>query len=71
MSDMLQLVVAIHNTQAMIPLVLWHIELLNPDDKLKHVGHDEPSMLFAEITGEILDESLPALKSLFIYCDGI
>ena len=39
MSDMLQLVVEIHNTQAMILLVTSPIRVPNLDDKLKHVGH--------------------------------
>jgi hypothetical protein len=40
MSDMLQLVVDICDTQAMIT-VTSHIESSNLDDKLKHVGHLE------------------------------
>ncbi len=39
MSDMLQLVVGIGNTQAMILPVMSHIRVPNLDDKLKHVGH--------------------------------
>ena len=39
MSDMLQLVVEIHNTQAMILPVTSQIEVPNPDDHLKHAGH--------------------------------
>ena len=36
---MLQLVVEIHNTEAMILLVTSPIRVPNPNDKLKHVGH--------------------------------
>ena len=38
MSDMLQLVVEIHNTQAMV-LLASYIERSNLHDKLKHIGH--------------------------------
>ena len=39
MSDMLQLVVKIHYTQATILLVGWPLRIPKLDDKLKHVGH--------------------------------
>ena len=40
MSDMLQLVVKIMDTQVMILRVQRRaLSLANPDDKLKHVGH--------------------------------
>jgi hypothetical protein len=40
MSDMLQLVVKIMDTQVIILPITSHIELANLDDKLmKHVGH--------------------------------
>jgi len=39
MSDMLQLVVTIGITQAMILPVTYTLRVTNLDDKLKHVGH--------------------------------
>jgi hypothetical protein len=39
MSDMLQLVVNIMDTQVMVLSVTCTLSLANPDDKLKHVGH--------------------------------
>ncbi|MDX6614124.1 MAG: hypothetical protein QOD75_3310 [Blastocatellia bacterium] len=61
---MLKLVVEIHNTQVMIPLVTVALWVLNLDDKLKHVGHDELSLLLPYRAYNPMMRSIPRLQTL-------